>query len=84
MERQIHWNVNPSHAAIKISINTIAAGYICKKYFSNTCAGKKNYKKIKSVTYSKYTYIRMFVNKFSAMWLISIRLFIKCKFILFY
>ena len=36
------------------------------KLFFHTCAGKKNYKKIKLVTYSKYTYIRMFVNKFSA------------------
>ena len=36
---------NPSHAAIKVSINATAAEFICKKHFSHTCAGKKNYKK---------------------------------------
>ena len=58
--------LNCSHAAIKISINATAAGFICKNIFP-TPVQIKNFIKIKSVTYSKYTYIRMFVNKFSAM-----------------
>ena len=77
------WNFNPSQAAIKISINATAAGFICKNIFPTLLQVKKNIK-YKSVTYSKYTYTRMFVNKFSAMLTISIRLFIKFKFILFY
>ena len=55
--------VNLSHAANKISINVTAAGFICKNIFPTPVQVKK---KIKSMTYSKYTYIRMFVNKFSA------------------
>ena len=32
---------NPSHAAIKISINATVAGFICKNIFPHSCAGKK-------------------------------------------
>ena len=36
---------NPSHAAIKISINATAAEFICKNIFPTPVQVKKNYKK---------------------------------------
>ena len=74
--------LNPSHAAIKISINATAAEFICKNIFPTPVQIKKM-KKNKIGDIQQYTYIRMFVN-FQQCWLTSIRLFIKCKFILFY
>ena len=38
-------NFNPSHAAIKISINATAAEFICKNIFPTPVQIKKNYKK---------------------------------------
>ena len=35
------WNVNPSHAAIKISINATAAEFICKNIFPTPVQIKK-------------------------------------------
>ena len=37
--------INPSHAAIKISINATAAEFICKNIFPTPMHVKKNYKK---------------------------------------
>ena len=37
-------NFNPSHAAIKISINATAAGFICKNIFPTPVQVKKNLK----------------------------------------
>ena len=39
------WVFNPSHAAIKISINATAAEFICKNIFPIPVQIKKNYKK---------------------------------------
>ena len=33
--------INPSHAAIRITVNATAAGFIYKKKKSLSCAGKK-------------------------------------------
>ena len=56
---------NPSHAAIKIWINATAAEFICKNIFPTPVQIKKIIKN--KIGDSKYTYIRMFVNKFPAM-----------------
>ena len=39
------YNFNPSHSAIKISINATAAEFICKNIFPTPVQIKKNYKK---------------------------------------
>ena len=57
--------LNPSHTAIKISINATAAEIICKNIFPIPVQVKKNIKsKIGDI---QQIYIRMVVNKFSAM-----------------
>ena len=37
----VDWDVNPSHAAIKISINATAAEFICKNIFPTPVQIKK-------------------------------------------
>ena len=58
---------NPSHTAIKISINATAAECICKNIFPTPVQIKKIIKNKKIGDIQQYTYIRMFVNKFPAM-----------------
>ena len=43
--RELSGNVNPSHAAIRITVNATAAGFICKKKFPTPVQVKKNHKK---------------------------------------
>ena len=58
--------LNPSHAAIKISINATAAEFICKNIFPTPVQIKKIIKnKIGDI--QQITCIRMFVIKFPAM-----------------
>ena len=58
--------INPSHAAIKISINATAAEFICKNIFPTPVQVKKNIKNKIGDIQQIYLF-RMFVNKFPAM-----------------